>query len=129
MGAVTQRWTSDWTRIDDGRTRAYAELTDDFNPIHLDESFAAATPLGRTIAHGTVSLAHLMRHLRDHLGAARTEGGELDIRFRAPVFVGMRVRAVIEAPADAAGPLPVAVEREDGTLAISGTFAPGPHRT
>ena len=30
----------------------YAEVSGDFNPIHVDEAFAAQTPLGGTIAHG-----------------------------------------------------------------------------
>ena len=35
---------------------AYAELTHDFNPIHLDPAFAATTSFGRPIVHGTWSL-------------------------------------------------------------------------
>ncbi len=30
----------------------YAEASQDFNPIHIDEDFARKTPLGGTIAHG-----------------------------------------------------------------------------
>ena len=35
---------------------AYAHLTQDFNPIHLDPEFAARTPMGSVIAHGTMSI-------------------------------------------------------------------------
>lgn len=37
----------------------YAEASGDFNPIHIDESFAAQTPLGGTIAHGMLILAYV----------------------------------------------------------------------
>ena len=35
----------------------YAEASQDFNPIHIDEEFAKKTPLGGTIAHGMLILS------------------------------------------------------------------------
>ena len=43
-------------RADRQAILAYAELTGDFNPIHVDPEFAAKTPMGGVIAHGTLSL-------------------------------------------------------------------------
>jgi 3-hydroxybutyryl-CoA dehydratase len=34
----------------------YAELSGDFNPIHVDPAYAAKTPFGRTVAHGPLVL-------------------------------------------------------------------------
>lgn len=34
----------------------YAELTDDYNPIHMDEEYARKTKFGGRIAHGTITL-------------------------------------------------------------------------
>ena len=39
------------------RVAAYAEVTQDFNPLHLDPAFAATTSFGGPIAHGTLNLA------------------------------------------------------------------------
>ena len=36
---------------------AFAEITGDKNPIHLDPEFAAKTPFGRPIVHGFLSAA------------------------------------------------------------------------
>jgi 3-hydroxybutyryl-CoA dehydratase len=39
---------------------AYAELTLDNNPLHVDPTYAAAGPFGRTIAHGTIPCTVLL---------------------------------------------------------------------
>ncbi|MAC79095.1 MAG: acyl dehydratase [Rhodobacteraceae bacterium] len=122
---MAQRIETEWITVDAARTRAYAVLTDDYNPIHLDEGFAARTPLGRPIAHGTLSMAHLLRLLDGILGRDAMMVGEVLIRFRAPVYVETRVRAVVER-GDADAPFELRVEREDGTVALSGSFIPGP---
>jgi 3-hydroxybutyryl-CoA dehydratase len=42
-------------QITDAVVRAFAELSGDYNPIHLDEEFAAKTRFKRRIAHGMIS--------------------------------------------------------------------------
>jgi len=39
-------------QITDTVVRAFAELSGDYNPIHLDEEFAAKTQFKKRIAHG-----------------------------------------------------------------------------
>jgi len=62
----------------------YAEASGDFNPIHIDEAFAAQTPLGGTIAHGMLILAYASEMLTLAFGKSWLEGGRLSIRFKAP---------------------------------------------
>lgn len=69
----------------------YGPLTRDSNPIHLDESFAATTPYGRCIAHGTLSLNALWRAIDATFAPEVAAQVELDVRFSAPVFVGERL--------------------------------------
>ncbi|HMS10897.1 MAG TPA: MaoC family dehydratase, partial [Pyrinomonadaceae bacterium] len=45
--------------VTDALVRAFAELSGDFNPIHLDEEFAARTRFGRRIAHGMLTGAFI----------------------------------------------------------------------
>ena len=62
----------------------YAEASGDFNPIHIDEAFAAKTPLGGTIAHGMLILAYLSEMMTEAFGDHWLKGGKLSVRFKAP---------------------------------------------
>jgi 3-hydroxybutyryl-CoA dehydratase len=62
----------------------YAEASGDFNPIHIDEAFAAKTPLGGTIAHGMLVLAYASEMMTRAFGKSWLDGGRLSVRFKAP---------------------------------------------
>jgi 3-hydroxybutyryl-CoA dehydratase len=61
----------------------YAEASGDFNPIHIDEAFAAQTPLGGTIAHGMLILAYASEMMTRAFGSSWLDGGRISIRFKA----------------------------------------------
>ena len=60
----------------------YAEASGDFNPIHLDESFAQTTPFKGTIAHGMLLLGFVSELMSDIFGNVWAESGKLRVRFR-----------------------------------------------
>ena len=62
----------------------YAEASGDYNPIHIDEAFAAETPLGGTIAHGMLILAYASEMMTKFFGDSWLERGKLSVRFKAP---------------------------------------------
>lgn len=66
----------------------YGALTRDGNPIHTDAQFAAGTPYGRCIAHGTLSLNALWRSIEASFPPEVAAQAEIDVRFTAPVFPG-----------------------------------------
>jgi len=66
----------------------YAEASGDFNPIHIDESFASQTPLGGTIAHGMLILAYVSEMMTQVFDSNWLSGGKLSIRFKAPARPG-----------------------------------------
>lgn len=78
-------------RIDQAAINLYAEMSDDFNPIHVDPAFAATTPMGGVIAHGTLSLALLWQALAGTFGHERTCRARMQVRFLRPVRVGDHV--------------------------------------
>ena len=62
----------------------YAEAVGDFNPIHIDESFAAQTPLGGTIAHGMLIMAYMSEMMTAAFGKNWLSTGKLSVRFKTP---------------------------------------------
>lgn len=45
--------------VTDADIRAFADVSGDHNPVHVDEAFAAATPFKGRIAHGMLSGAYI----------------------------------------------------------------------
>jgi len=66
----------------------YAEASGDFNPIHVDESFAATTPLGGTIAHGMLNLAYVSEMMTSAFGRNWLAEGKLRAKFKEPARPG-----------------------------------------
>lgn len=108
-------------QVTEAAIRAYAELTNDFNPIHLDADFAASTPMGRPIAHGTMSLGLIWQALGKSLSADALSGVDLDVRFVKPVYIGDVVTAGGEADDQVPGLWKVWVRGQDGSDRIVGT--------
>lgn len=111
----------------------FAGITGDFDPIHMDESYARSTPLGRRIAHGALVLG-LCSTVAAMIAKRAREGGAEGVvlslgydrvRFTAPVYPGETLTAtytvgtVDEAAARTVSP--VEVRKEDGTLALAAT--------
>jgi acyl dehydratase len=103
--------------------RAYAELTQDFNPIHLDPVFAAGTPMRGVIAHGTMSIGLLWQMLLRNHGAAAFDGLALELRFVKPVRIGETLTAGGSARAGEPGRYDVWVRADDGGDRLAGTVA------
>ncbi|SHH98054.1 MaoC family dehydratase [Ferrimonas marina] len=72
---------------------AFAELSEDRNPIHLDESFAAATPFGQPIVHGILLSSLLSGLLGQKLPGEGTIYLGQTLKFVRPVLVGDEVTA------------------------------------
>jgi len=49
--------TSPTYEITAGRIDAYAELSGDYTPVHIDEEYARASHFGRRVAHGLMGLS------------------------------------------------------------------------
>ena len=73
--------------------RAFAELTGDRNPVHLDEEYAAGTRFGRRIAHGMLGASLISAVLANELPGRGTVYLSQTLRFTAPVFLGDTVTA------------------------------------
>lgn len=79
--------------ITDEDIRAFAELTGDHNPVHLDEEYAAGTRFGRRIAHGMLGASLISTLLASELPGRGTVYLSQSLRFVAPVYPGDTVTA------------------------------------
>ena len=74
----------------------FAELSGDYNPIHMDAEFAATTMFGRRIAHGALSASLISAVLGNDLPGPGAVFVELNMRFRRPAFIDDEVTARAE---------------------------------
>jgi 3-hydroxybutyryl-CoA dehydratase len=82
--------------VDDAAVRAFANLSYDHNPIHLDDAYATLTSFGRRIAHGMLSAAYISSVLGNELpGPGAIYLGQT-LRFVAPVYIGDTLTVTVE---------------------------------
>jgi 3-hydroxybutyryl-CoA dehydratase len=84
---------------------AFAELSGDFNPVHMDADFAATTAFGGRIAHGMLSATYISAVLGETLPGHGAIYISQALRFRRPVRIGDEVtaRVTVTAIDDAKG--------------------------
>ncbi len=99
----------------------YADVTQDYNPIHVDKEFAAKSPMGGIIAHGTMSLALIWQSLKKTLGADVVNRVRLDIRFVSPVRIDDTVTGGGKLQEGSDQVYDVWVKNQDGQIVIKGT--------
>jgi acyl dehydratase len=74
----------------------FARVSGDTNPVHLDEAYAAQSQFGRRVAHGMLTLSLISAILGNDLPGVGTVYLGQEVRFRAPVFIGDTVQAIVE---------------------------------
>jgi 3-hydroxybutyryl-CoA dehydratase len=84
---IGDKFTSD-RLVTDELIRAFAEVSGDFNPIHLDEDFAKKTRFGQRIAHGMLSGAFISAVLGNEFKDTKIVYLSQTMKFTAPVFIG-----------------------------------------
>ena len=72
---------------------AFAEVTGDTNPLHLDDAYAATTPFGQRIAHGMLTASYISAVLGTQLSGPGSIYVSQSLRFRRPVKIGDVVTA------------------------------------
>ena len=100
--------------------RSYADLTGDYNPLHLDPVFAASTPMGRVIAHGTMSICLLFSSIERSFPGIRLDAMELDVKFTSPVYEGDHITAGGRRKDGGGNQFEVWVRAEDDNVRLSG---------
>ncbi|PYT01456.1 MAG: enoyl-CoA hydratase [Acidobacteria bacterium] len=79
--------------VTDELIRKFADVSGDYNPIHLDDEFAKTTRFGQRIAHGMLSGAFISAVLGYELSERKIVYLSQTLKFTAPVFIGDTVTA------------------------------------
>lgn len=84
------------TTITDEMIRAFAALTGDTNPVHLDDNYAASTRFKRRIAHGMIAAGLISAALANDLPGPGTVYLSQTLQFKAPVYPGDTITTTVE---------------------------------
>ena len=81
--------TTTYTRlITNQEVEAFAAISGDHNPLHLDPEYAATTAFGECIAHGMLTGALISAAIAMQLPGPGSVYLSQNIQFRAPVMLG-----------------------------------------
>jgi acyl dehydratase len=113
---MTLMMREDWVPTQD-EFDAFARISGDDNPIHVDADFSARTRFGRTVAHGMLIYSRLWAMVRRARPAARQRGQTL--MFPSPAYADEPVELEVRETAD--GQLAVTATRKaDGAILLQG---------
>jgi acyl dehydratase len=75
--------------------RAFAALSGDFNPLHIDEHFASKSSFAKPVAHGMLLGSYVSTLIGMHLPGPGALWTEQSFRWLLPVFAGDVVRVTL----------------------------------
>jgi 3-hydroxybutyryl-CoA dehydratase len=76
--------------------QTFSRITDDTNPVHIDESYAKKTRFGGTIAHGFLVAGLISAVLGTQLPGPGAIYISQQLRFLAPVYPGDTITAQVK---------------------------------
>ena len=80
-------------KVEQSDIDAFATVTGDHNPVHVDEEFAKTTRFGRRIAHGMLTASLISAVLANKLPGEGSVYLGQTLQFVAPVFPGDEITA------------------------------------
>lgn len=99
---------------------AFARLSGDDNPIHVDPEFSSRTRFGRTVSHGMLLYTRLFGHLRELYPERRHSVQTL--MFPNPSYADEELTLSFAENPDQADQILIEIRRSsDGAVTLSGT--------
>lgn len=77
----------------DEDVRAFARISGDNNPVHLDDDYASGTRFGRRLVHGMLTAGLISAVLGTKLPGPGSIYLSQTLNFRAPVYIGDTITA------------------------------------
>ncbi len=94
--------------ITDEDVKAFAAVSGDYNPLHMEEGFARETPFQRRVVHGMLVASYVSTLIGTRLPGPGALWTRQDFRWIAPVFLGDTLDITLEV-----------VHKSEGTHALS----------
>lgn len=82
-------------QVTDADIQIFADLSGDYNPVHLDDEYALASPFKQRIAHGMLSATFLSTLLGTKLPGEGSIYTSQALKFVRPVYVDDTVTATV----------------------------------
>ena len=113
------------SKVTDALVRAFAKISGDFNPLHLDDEHAKETMFGERIAHGALVTSFVSAALAEFGGGTVVYLNQ-NFDFVKPVYIGDEVTATVEVVEENEGEkgellTDVNVTNGDGETVVRGT--------
>jgi 3-hydroxybutyryl-CoA dehydratase len=103
----------------------FAQVSGDFNPIHLDEDFASKSIFKKKIAHGMLTSSLISSVLGTKLPGANTLYLSQTLKFLAPVYINDTITATVTVVDKREDKRLLTLEtnifKSDGTKVVSGS--------
>jgi len=110
-------------KIDDKLVRAFAELSGDRNPIHLDEEVAKKSKFGQRIAHGAILFGLGSKTLGMDMPGVGTVYLAQTCNFKLPVYIGDTVTLeakIIEILPKSIARISTVITKQTGEMVMDG---------
>jgi 3-hydroxybutyryl-CoA dehydratase len=109
--------------IDDKLVRAFADLSGDHNPIHVDDEIAKKSRFGRRIAHGAILFSIVSKVLGMDMPGVGAVYLSQFCNFQLPVFIGDTVTLeakIIEILPKSVARISTIIKKQTGEVVMDG---------
>ncbi len=109
--------------IDDKLVRAFAEVSGDRNPIHLDDETAGKSRFGRRVAHGGILFSMISKVFGTDMPGAGTVYLSQVCNFKLPVFLGDTVTLeakIVEILPKSIARISTVIKKQTGEVVMDG---------
>ena len=74
----------------------FAELSKDYNPIHVDPEFSSKTKFGKTVAHGMFLFSHLNKAFEEVFSNSGFILIEQSLKFSSPTYTDEHIQIILD---------------------------------
>jgi galactoside O-acetyltransferase len=108
--------------ITDESVKAFADLSGDCNPIHIDEKIAAESIFGKRVAHGMLLGSYISAILGEEFPGNGTIYLSQDMQFRKPVYIGdkVEIELCVNSVKEKVSVIQTNVRNSDGEYCVTG---------